>query len=116
MCLQLETLGLITCCITFVKHPIIFCSALLQNQFNFSFLHSNIYLLRVSNKKLRDDFFVSCFQILYYKSFVYDDTAKLVLPHLQLFKNNLHAGKYVACIYLYSGAITEQSCKFFLDH
>ena len=43
---------------------------------------------------------------------LYDDTTKLVLPHLQLIENNLYPGKYVACIYdqdWYIGVITERS-------
>ena len=43
---------------------------------------------------------------------LYDDTIKSVLSHLQLIENNLHLGKYVACICnqdWYIGVITECS-------
>ena len=43
---------------------------------------------------------------------LYDDTNKLVLPHLQLIENDLYPGKYIACIYdqdWYNGVITERS-------
>ena len=43
VCLQLETLALITCYDASLKHPIIFVQ-LLQNQLNFSFLHSDVCL------------------------------------------------------------------------
>ena len=45
---------------------------------------------------------------------IYDDTIKSVLPHLQLIRNDLHIGKYFACIYdedWYIGVITEYSVK-----
>ena len=36
---------------------------------------------------------------------LYDDTNKLVLPHLQLIENDLYRGKYVACIYAKIGPL-----------
>ena len=45
---------------------------------------------------------------------LYNDATKLVLLHLQLIKNDIYSGKYVAYIYnqdWYIGVITERSNK-----